>query len=100
MPHAWAPPDLEKIAKLYDEVMLHSRPLENLVAVITDLTKPLGYTQIETLEQPAKTLPGWPGLDPKRIAFFDQLVYQHLEAYLRAFGLDGLTTATFFDPLA
>jgi hypothetical protein len=38
-------------------------------------------------------------IDRDRPLFFDQLVYQHMEAYLHGLGLTSMNTETFFGPL-
>jgi hypothetical protein len=101
VPHAWMGTELEQIPSLYDDVVPHSAAIADLIQIVVTLTKPLGYTQIETRTDVPTGLPDYPKLAQKPL-FFDQFVYQHMEAYLRAFGLTdhGIDTATFFDPMA
>jgi hypothetical protein len=101
VPHAWMPSDLAKVPSLYDGVVPHLHALDSLLTVASGHTGQLRYTQIDTLTKPDASLPGFPSAtDPTRPVFFDQFVYQHMEAYLRAFGLTktGITTQAFFDP--
>jgi Lipase (class 3) len=98
VPHAWTQGDLSGIPALYPNAVASKGLLKELVGIVAGLTGKLGYTQIDTLE----TVPRFGAVDTENPLFFDQFVYQHMEAYLVAFGLaeHGITTQTFFDPLA
>lgn len=96
VPHAWAKGDLAKIPALYQASGDVRDTLELLVAAVGEITNRMGYTQVEHVI---------PGLEPNlrgtlrgKSLFFDQFVYQHMDAYLDALDLTplGITRDTFF----
>ncbi len=94
VPQAWAVSDLRKIPGLYAPSIAPIPGMAELIDIIASEVGPLRYTQIATGDVFAgKVNPGLP-------VFLAQVVYQHLQAYLEAFGLTAcsITTATFFDP--
>lgn len=94
VPHAWAVADLQSIPKLYQPTVGAPPGLSDLMKLVCGRVERLGYQQV------AQNAVFSGSVDPALPLFFPQVVYQHLEAYLRAFGLTeyGITTATFFDP--
>lgn len=99
VPHAWMREDLRKIPSLYAGTVPPMPVLTDLLAVVDGLTRSLEYTQINTLTAPDASLPGFARkADGTRSVFVDQLIHQHMDAYVQAFGLTqyGITTQTFF----
>ena len=95
VPRAWVPKDLRAIKGLYvgvREIDLVNTLVEEVAGQIADLR----YCQVG---DHVTELPGT--IDRTRSDFFDQVIHQHLEGYLRGLDLGGLVnTATFFSPLS
>lgn len=95
VPQAWAPDDLREIPTLYSDRVVPIPGLPPLLNAIASVVEPLGYRHVG---REVTELRGT--LDAGRHDFFDQLVHQHLDGYLRAMELGSLVnTWTFFDPL-
>jgi hypothetical protein len=92
VPHAWESSSLKRIAQLYKPGPPCPLPLQVWVEAIDRQVGALGYahlTGIHPAEAPVETKP----------SFAAQMVYEHLDGYLAAFGLPSRTT-DFFNPLA
>ena len=92
VPHAWASADLNAIKTLYQPGVHHVAAVDDLIDEIVADQKEQGldYCQPDV----ERTIDGTIDLD--RPLFFDQLVYQHMEAYLHGLGLADMNTETFF----
>jgi hypothetical protein len=97
VPHAWAVDAIGAIPTLYDDrVVAPIDALPFLAKAVTATTNHLGYTHVGNH---LTTLPG--ELDPLRPIFFDQMIYQHMEAYLRQLKMPkDVTLESFFGPEA
>jgi len=95
VPHAWTSTDLEEIPALYQPGVHHIGAIDDLIKeIVADQTEQkLDYAHPDV----ERRIEG--RIDLGRPLFFDQLVYQHMEAYLHGLGLTGLNTETFFGPL-
>lgn len=97
VPRAWVPADLRGIANLYEPVVT---PIPGLGSLVNDVAavvehQQLGYAQIGN---DVHELPGT--IDAGKPDFVDQLVHQHLQAYLDQMGIgDVVNVDTFFNPL-
>jgi hypothetical protein len=97
VPHAWALADLEKIPTLYAAPVARVPALADLVTIVGELTRKLGYTHVGNH---VTRLEGT--VEATHPLFFHQVVHQHMQAYLDLLDLTpaGVDTATLFDPLA
>lgn len=95
VPHAWAAADLAAIKTIYEPGVHHLDAVDGLIdAIVADQKEQgLGYRHPDTERRIEGTI------DLTRPLFFDQLVYQHMEAYLHGLGLDDRNTETFFGPV-
>lgn len=94
---AWTPAGIRGIPDLYDDAVIPVAGLQTLAEIVAAAVAGLGYAHAGR-SVPADGLPT--AVDYERPLFVDQIVHQHLEAYLRAVGLPPeVTTKTFFGPL-
>jgi hypothetical protein len=101
VPHAWViseqrdEPSVADIPDLYGPGIHRIPGLDRLAAAISADVEPLDY---QHLQANARELPG--EVDPNRTLFFDQVAYQHMEAYLEMMGLGEIAgVETFFAPV-
>ncbi len=94
---AWTPTGVRGIPGLYGDAVIPVVGLQALADVVGAAVTGLGYAHAG---MPAPAAGLGTAIDYERPLFVDQVVHQHLEAYLRAVELPPeVTTRTFFGPL-
>jgi hypothetical protein len=92
-PRAWMPRDLRQIPALFQRDP-ERRHAHDAVETLLQLFGELDYEQIGNKVQ---TRPSLLHSD----LLFDEIIYQHLDAYFEQLGLEAeMSTSTFFTPLA
>lgn len=90
--NAWQVEDLRGIPTLYWPLIDPPPGMVRLAELIAAETQELGYTQIGNQVRLLR-----PALNAKKTRYPDQLVYQHLQAYINELGLgDHMSQKTFF----
>ena len=92
VPHAWEAEDLMRVPGLYDPPIKPPPGMGRLAELIVRETRELGYTQIGNRVRRLN-----PQQHPDKKLYPDQLVHQHLQAYISELGLSHyMSQNTFF----
>ena len=82
VPHVWQLSDLKQIPNLYEPQIKAPLPLKVALRILIWVVKKKVYTQIPAIASDQQPLTGTVNSDPEWAQFFDQIAYQHVDAYI------------------
>jgi triacylglycerol lipase len=83
VPHAWQLSDLKQIRNLYEPQIKAPLTLKLALKILILIVKKKDYTQIPAIASDQQPLKGSVNTDPEWARFFDQIAYQHVDAYIK-----------------
>lgn len=82
VPHVWQLGDLKQIPNLYEPQIKAPLPLKLALKILIWMVKSKDYTQIAAIASDQQPFKGTVNTDPEWAQFFDQIAYQHVDAYI------------------
>lgn len=83
VPHVWQLSDLKQIPNLFEPQIKAPLPLKWALKILIWMVQKKVYTQIPAIASDQQPFKGTVNADPEWAQFFDQIAYQHVDAYIK-----------------